>query len=490
MRVLRTSVAFLLLGVCVPLAAAQPADGGYVRTETAFPTGDRASSPILLERFTPAEVRIGQEFQYEIRLSNQSRGRVDEVTLTERFPAGFNVRSISPQPGHNDAGGATWQIAGLNGGQSLVIKVTGSTNRPEEPTWCATVTFKTTACASTKVVEPKLAIQKVMPPEVMICDEIPIRVTVSNVGTGVARGVVLRDTLPAGLVLPNGHNAFMSNIGDLVAGQARDVTVTAKAQRTGTFTNTASAQETGGPVIEATAATTVRSCNLVVSKQGPALRFVGRPATFDITVQNTGDAPARSVVLTDLIPAGCEIVGADANGQFADARMTWQLGNINPNEARTVHVTVKPTQIGTLTNTATARGICCEASAAATLAVQGIPAILLECVDDPDPIEVGGQTTYDIIVTNQGTATGTNIVVEATIPAEEEYVSAAGPTTGGLESRTLRFAPLATLAPKAKAVYKVVVRGARAGDARFKVTMRSDQTTSIVEETESTHIYE
>jgi uncharacterized repeat protein (TIGR01451 family) len=486
----RRTLAILLIASCAFTVLAQSRAGsGYVRTERAFPSGDRNTSSLLLERFTPAEVRLGQEFQYELRLTNLTRGRIEEILLVEQMPAGFALRSITPQA-RVDGASAAWQISTLGGGETAAITVSGTANRSEELTWCATATFKTGICASTRVVEPRLAIKKVMPPEVMLCDDIPIHVTVSNVGTGAARNVVVEDSLPAGLTAADGKTAFAARIGDLGPGQSREVVVVTRAARPGSYSNTARASEEGGTPIEATASTVVRTCNLAIAKRGPALRFVGRPATFEISVQNNGDAVARDVMLVDNIPPGMEVISAEAGGQYAGGRMTWSLGNLNPSDAKTVRITLKPTQIGRITNTVGARGYCCEASASAVMDVQGIPAILLECVDDPDPVEVGGQTTYDIIVTNQGTATGTNIVIEATLPAEVEYVSAAGPTNGAVAERTVRFAPLLTLAPKAKAVYRVVARGVRTGDARFRVTLKSDQIDSIVEETESTHVYE
>ena len=76
------------------------------------------------------------------------------------------------------------------------------------------------------------------------------------------------------------------------------------------------------------------------------------------------------------------------------------------------------------------------------------------------------------------------------LPAEEEYVSSAGPTDGKADGKVVTFAPLPTLAPKATATYKLVVKGTGEGDVRFKVEMKSDQIDSPVMETESTHIYQ
>src|SRR5262245_22312454 len=84
-----------LVAVCHAATFAQPRiPGSFVRTERAFPSGERGSSALLLERFTPAEVRLSSEFQYELRLTNLTRGRIDDILLVEQMPPGFVVRGI------------------------------------------------------------------------------------------------------------------------------------------------------------------------------------------------------------------------------------------------------------------------------------------------------------------------------------------------------------------------------------------------------------
>ena len=89
------------------------------------------------------------------------------------------------------------------------------------------------------------------------------------------------------------------------------------------------------------------------------------------------------------------------------------------------------------------------------------------------------------------TAVDTNIVVSAIMPPEEDFVSCDGVTKGAAEGKTVTFAPLRSLAPKAKATWKVNVRGNKEADVRFKVILCSDATGEVpVEKTESTHIYQ
>lgn len=117
---------------------------------------------------------------------------------------------------------------------------------------------------------------------------------------------------------------------------------------------------------------------------------------------------------------------------------------------------------------------------------------MLEVIDVDDPVEVGKDTTYIITVTNQGSDHSRNVRVTCALEAGMEYVSSSGPTTGtlGAEGKVVAFEPLPSLAPKAKASWKVGVRALSEGDVRFKVGMTDDRLERPVEETEATHFYE
>ncbi|MBN2448938.1 MAG: DUF11 domain-containing protein, partial [Lentisphaeria bacterium] len=225
-----------------------------------------------------------------------------------------------------------------------------------------------------------------------------------------------------------------------------------------------------------------------ITKGCPEMRYLGRSATFEITVTNRGDGSALNVVVRDVITGGVGFVSADNGGVREGDAIVWRLGNLGAGQAKVLKATLNCDQIGRVSNTATV-SYCAEAAASCAFEVKGIPAILLECVDDPDPIEVGGQLTYSITVLNQGSAMGTNIAVTCTLPPEEEYVSSDGPTEAKVSGKAVTFAPLPSLAPQAKAVYHLQVKGVAPGDVRFRVDMKSDQIERPVMETESTNIY-
>jgi uncharacterized repeat protein (TIGR01451 family) len=119
----------------------------------------------------------------------------------------------------------------------------------------------------------------------------------------------------------------------------------------------------------------------------------------------------------------------------------------------------------------------------------GIPAILLETADLDDPIEVGKEVVYEIKVTNQGSAPGTNLKVVCNLPDSEEFVSSSGPTQARLQERAVTMDTLSVLAPKALAVWRVTVKALKPDDARFKVLISSDQFQLPIQKDEATHLY-
>jgi uncharacterized repeat protein (TIGR01451 family) len=325
--------------------------------------------------------------------------------------------------------------------------------------------------------------------EVLLCDPIEYVIVVRNAGDGPATNVKISDQLPEGLLTTDGKRAVAADIGTLEAGQSRQIRFKAEAMRTGEFVNKATATADGGLTAEDTCTTVVHQPVLKVNKTGPELRYVGRTAEYEITVTNTGDAPAAQTVLVDPLPAGTEFLSASDGGRLADGRVTWNLGTLQPQASKKVTLKLKPVRKGVVRNTATATAVCAEASDETSTQIKGIPAILLEVIDVEDPIEVGANITYVITVTNQGSADGTNIVIECTLPPEEDHVSATGPARATVQGKTVKFAPLPTLAPQAKATYRVVAKGVSPADVRFKVKLTSDQISRPVEETESTHVY-
>ena len=446
---------------------------------------------IAITKDAPARAVLGQKFRYDIVVSNPSDVAATNTVLTDQLPAGIRYASSAP-PAKVAGQNLTWALGTLaaQGKKSVSITVTATrTGRFVNPAQVrADQGLNARDDAVTVVTQPKLAVKKTAPATVLICEPIPYTVTVTNTGDAPASNVKLRDELPAGL-LWKGNKVVTADIGTLAPGQSKQVSYAANASKGGTFVNKAVATGDGGLKAEDTARTVVQEPKLLVDKTAPAKRFVDRSIVYEITVTNTGNGVAGNTVLVDPVPAGTRFVSATGGGKLSGGKVIWNLGDLAPKASKKMSLTLKATARGIVRNTATATAKCTQASKTVQTEIAGIPAILLECVDLEDPIEVGTNVTYVITVTNQGSADGTNIVIKCTLPAQQAFVSAAGPTKEAVKGKVITFAPLKRLAPKAKATYRLIVKGTGVGDVRFRVSLTSDQMTSPAGETESTHIY-
>jgi len=442
---------------------------------------------LSVEKVAPASVNMGVQFKYEIRVQNMGQGVTMDVVIHDQLPA--NARFVSALPTAQVAGQMlTWKLGNMPAGQIKTLSVTVVPTAAGKLINCVTYSAKT--CVETLVTQPKLVLEKTGPPEVMICDPFTYKIVVRNAGDGPMDNVRVVDSLPSGLVTEDEKTSVTFDAGTLSAGQSREYEVRVNAKKRGDFTNKATATADQGLTAVASAKTLVREPVLAVTKTGPQMRYLGRPAKYTITVTNKGNGEAQDTKLYDAVPAGTRFVSASQGGTVVQDKVTWDLGTLKPNASATVEMILVPLEIGVVKNAAVASAHCAMATGETQTVVKGIPAILLEVIDIHDPVELGTNETYEIVVLNQGSADGTNIVIVATLPPEEAYVSADGPTKATVAGQVITFAPLAQLAPKTKATFRVVVKGIKAGDARFGLKLTSDQMTSPAQETESTHIYE
>ncbi|MFP4106171.1 MAG: COG1361 S-layer family protein [Phycisphaerae bacterium] len=461
---------------------------------TATTTKTWVGPDIAIRKSGPRQAVIDRNFTYTIQVSNPAEVEATNVVVTDTLPEGLTYVSSSPEA-DRDGRKLTWEMASLAGGESETLRVTVKGAEQGSYENCADVKadmgLSGRDCATTEIVKAALELTKSGPEEALICEPIKYSLTVRNTGAAEASNVKIVDKLPDGLVSRDGEQEVTFNVGTLSAGAARTVSFIADAKSTGNYTNNATVTADGGLEAKASAQTRVREPVLKITKTGAKTQYIGRAVTYTINVSNTGDAEARNTMLVDTLGNGAEFIEASNGGTLRNGKVVWNLGTIAPDASKKVTVKVNLTEAGTISNTAEATAFCAKAvTASASTKVTGIAAILLECVDQVDPVQVGDNETYTITVTNQGTADATKVNIVVVLPDEQEYVSSDGPTKANVDGQKIVFDPLAKIAPKDEAKWKVVVKGLKPGDVRFRVEMSSADHTKPVIETESTTIYE
>lgn len=115
--------------------------------------------------------------------------------------------------------------------------------------------------------------------------------------------------------------------------------------------------------------------------------LINRAATYTIVVSNIGDVPLTEVVVTDTAAPETRIASADA-GRVSGNTATWNVGQLAPGQQKELTVKVLSTVPGRFCDTATvatAQGL--RESAQACTEWIGVTGVLVEVVDDPDPIQ-------------------------------------------------------------------------------------------------------
>jgi len=338
---------------------------------------------------------------------------------------------------------------------------------------------------------PKIEVEKFAPAEAALCDPVEVRVTVRNVGAVPVTQIRIQDTLPAGFHLKDQRTSLDMDAGSLQPGEGRELKFAMFASSAGTYINEARVVTGEGVTQSATATTRILAPALVLECSAPRFVYLGRSIEVCLSVTNTGEAPEPKPVITLPVPAGAVLSTASDNGTASSGEIVWELPSLAPGESRKVCATFGPqSEIGSFTFAGGARGGCASpAASSCTTEVRGVPGILVEVVDQTDPIQVGEEVTYVITVTNQGTTEGTNLRLTCMLPPAQEFVSTSGVTPGEAKARTIRFEPLALLPAKESVQWQVTIRALQRADARFRTELISDQFDRPIIEMESTHQY-
>ena len=446
---------------------------------------------IKLDKIVPNEVSIDQPFKYTIVVTNLTDTILSSVTLTEYLADNYSFESADPLP-QQMGKQLLWRMESLGPKASEQIIIYG---RPKDINVLknnTTLTYSAVAPSNIRVVKPELELSRNVPRETLLSDSFQVEYIIKNVGSGSARDVKIIESLPSGLTTTSGANEVKFDVGALRGGEERRYTAELRASRSGVFANKALALSSSNTRAESAAtATSVRQPVLVISKSGPERQYLGRPLSYEITVINKGDGIAQNTTLEDSIPIDVSGVEASAGADVTGSHLHWDLGSIAPNSSKTVRVSYKPNQVGIYTSDTTVMAHSTEAVTSKTrTTVVGIPVVSLDVVDLDDPVEVGGNVTYVITATNDGSAPDHNLRVVCQLEDKLNYVSSSGSSEASMMGRTISFTQVRTLAPKTKATWRIICKAVAPGGVRFKVTLTSDVLTRPVEETEATYLYE
>ncbi|MCL2349014.1 MAG: hypothetical protein FWC50_12245 [Planctomycetaceae bacterium] len=205
----------------------------------------------------------------------------------------------------------------------------------------------------------------------------------------------------------------------------------------------------------------VQTPQLVIEKIMPPEVQINEPVSIKIVVRNTGSSKAKNVLLTDRVPRGAKLfeTGTNTTRKDAGGNMVWELGDIGINEEKTAEMLIIPLTEGEIGSVATAT-FTVEATASTRVTK---PALTLEVKTIDKELLVGSDVVLEIILSNPGTGTAKNIILEENVPDGLSHPK-------GKELRS----PIGDLAPKESKHLKLTLKCERPGETTNYLVAKAD----------------
>ncbi len=291
---------------------------GTAKAQDTISTGDGMLS---LTANMPKEVRAGEEFTYDIKVTNTSDNvTLHDIKLKQLKATGFSVASTSMQSAGDKSEGSTddkakqdavsgeknqakakddtseadakakakngdnaksdakkessqsndsdkkkstssgeMMISVLKPGESKTINVKASADEQGDLRSClAIVDYTPAICLTSKVVKPELELTKTAPKNADRCKVIELEYLVKNGGTGDVGKFMITDSLGKGLATIEGNDKLKFEVDGLKAGDSRKFVARVFADEPGTFASRAMAAAEGSELKSRSKETTTK----------------------------------------------------------------------------------------------------------------------------------------------------------------------------------------------------------------------------------------
>src|SRR5262249_7374810 len=395
-------------GVGVPLARGETAVEWLAPAITMSVTGPPTSSR-------------DAEITYSTTITNGGKVESQSMLVTQPIPDGV-VYVRSQPPAIVDNKQLVWTLGKLPPGQAHSVQATYKTQRSGTVTCCSTVQTeegqRDTQCAKTEVGEPRLRVNVEAPATAQLNTPFAYRITVVNDSPAPINNVVVEASVDESLKHPDLASTMQAKLGTLAAGESRPLAaLTVTPTKVGKFTTRVTAKADGGVPEQAEHTIAVQQAQLGIKLIGPAKKYVGWPADWQIRVSNEGDVPISGIQVKNILPPELIAQTWSDNGKPGTGEVVWDIAELKPREERTLSI---KTRCDKLVKGAVNRVVATAGGATATdqasVDVFGLPGLQMEVGDLEDPVFVGKTVKYTIAVTNTGATPATQLDIKAILP--------------------------------------------------------------------------
>lgn len=387
----------------------------------------------------------GQLSEYIVTAYNAGPSEAN-VVVTNLVGSGLRILSVT---GQGTVTGQTVTFPGilLSAGATATYAINAQASSPGNVTVLAGANgdvldpnLSNNVASSTTLILPvvDLAVMVAAPATVAAGSTLTYTILAANAGMSEADGLVVTDTLPAGVtyvssspsgVFANGSVVFPAST--LASGESTVYYVTVLAPASGTLTdvvNASSATDAAWPY--STTTQVIPVADLSVALVAPSTGLAGSALSYSLLVSNAGPSTASSVTVSNYL-AGVTF-GSGSGGTVYGNAVVWTRASLAAGGSILLPVSATPLAGGTLANVATVSSATADPSGGNNLATANIlvatKADLMLAMSAPTTVTAAGAYTVSLVVSNAGYSSSVTPALTVTLPSGVTVVSAPGAT--------------------------------------------------------------
>jgi uncharacterized repeat protein (TIGR01451 family) len=325
---------------------------------------------------------------------------------------------------------------------------------------------------------PAIVMQKAAPTEIQVGKPAKFAVKIRNTGQATATDLVVRDEVPKGTKLidtsPSAARIEGSQIvwelGSLEPNQETLVTMQVMPLSEGEVGSVATVTFN----TQASVRTRCTKPELVLEHTAPRRVLSGSPVAFTIKLSNPGSGSTTGVTLEATVPKGLS--------HPAGAELEFEVGTLAPGETRELELTLNATEAGLVESLLIARADANLVSESrATMEV--IAPQLAVSLKGPSRRYLERPGTYEVTVSNPGTAPAKDVELVATLPPGMKFQETNNAGVYDAERHSV-FWSVAELPADGGGTVELVVMPLEAGEQKISVEGRAE--TGLVDMAEQT----
>lgn len=428
-----------------------------------------------------AQASPNDELEYRILVENHSPAEAHQVRIRNNIPTNAKFVRASPPPDSLE-GELIWKLGSLPGNSSKEIKLVVMVTGTGEVDCISRVQYEHGQAVKTQLASP-LLLKMTGPIQAMLYDTLSYQIDVFNTGNSELTGVQLTNIIPEGLEFltskpsTNGENPLVWNIGSIPGGQSKRLEFQAAVKKTGEFINKATVTTSSGMKKETSSKVEVGEIKLALNMGGPDRRNINRPASYQITITNSGNQIVRGIKVSNKLDPSTQFLAASGGGRYENGEVKWLIPQLAPKQRQTMQMVIKPTAAGTLKNRTevTADKIPTGWQVEKITVFEINNGLVTEIDKSIDPMEIGEQTALTIRLINNSPNPIKNLILTAISPDTTVVTEGRGPTSFSRQPDKVGFLPLPSLEPGKEVTYSLFLQAKKPGDGTFRLEYTANE---------------